>query len=170
MEETKTTENCLITNEPLEENYIKLSCNHKFNYEAIFYEIIAQKKYNHLETHRVKKYEIKCPYCRNIQKGLIIWKPPYEKIHKVNWPSSKWYKSNICKFIYKKGQKKDAKCELKCYNQFCKKHSFKKCSAILASGKRKGEMCCAKSSNEFNSKYYCNRHFKKIQKNNTQND
>lgn len=165
MEETKSSnETCLITNEELEKNHITLACKHKFNYEAIFYEIVAQKKHNHLETQKIKNYQIKCPYCRNVQNGLIIWKPPYEKIHKVNWPSSKWYKNNICRFVYKKGSKNNTKCEIKCYNNFCKKHSYNKCQAELRTGKRKGEICCAKSSNEFESKYYCKRHFKIIQK------
>ena len=153
---------CLITKEKLEENFVKLSCNHKFNYEAIFYDITFQKKYNNLETNKLSKYQVKCPYCRNIQNGLIFWKEPYDKIYNVNWPKSKWYKSNTCKFIFKKGSKKNIQCEYKCYNDFCKKHSYSKCQAIISSGKRKGEICNAKSFKEHDSKNYCKRHFKKL--------
>ena len=67
-------EKCLITGDNLENNYIKMTCNHCFNYEAIVNEVKAQKikkKYNHLETQKLTKSEIKCPYCRNIQKGLL---------------------------------------------------------------------------------------------------
>ena len=34
---------CFITNEKLEENYIKLPCNHTFNYVALYNELINQK-------------------------------------------------------------------------------------------------------------------------------
>ena len=134
----------------------------KFNYEAIFYDITFQKKYNNLETNKLSKYQVKCPYCRNIQNGLIFWKEPYDKIYNVNWPKSKWYKSNTCKFIFKKGSKKNIQCEYKCYNDFCKKHSYSKCQAIISSGKRKGEICNAKSFKQHDSKNYCKRHFKKF--------
>jgi hypothetical protein len=32
----ENTELCLITNVPLKDNFVKLKCGHKFNYEAIF--------------------------------------------------------------------------------------------------------------------------------------
>ena len=105
MNETKDNiENniCLITKEQLEDNFIKLSCKHTFNYEAILFDTIYQKKWNNLETQKLKKYEIKCPYCRTIQNGLLVWKQPYEKIKYINWPPSKWYKNNTCKFTYSK--------------------------------------------------------------------
>ena len=35
---------CLISNDKLEINYIKLKCNHTFNYEQIFTEIKNQKQ------------------------------------------------------------------------------------------------------------------------------
>ena len=38
---------CLIENKPLVDNFITLSCGHKFNYLPIYNEIIKQKtKYN----------------------------------------------------------------------------------------------------------------------------
>ena len=145
-----------------EDTVIKLSCNHSFNYEAILYDTIYQKKYNKLETNRIKKYQIKCPYCRNIQNGLLFWKKPYDKINNINWPPSKWYKSNICKFIPKKGKNKNIRCAYKCINNYCKKHSYTKCQATIRSGNRKGEICNAKASQIHNSIHYCKRHFKTI--------
>ena len=35
---------CLISNKLLEKNHITLTCNHKFNYPALFQEITRQKK------------------------------------------------------------------------------------------------------------------------------
>ena len=47
---------CLITDMPLKENYVKLECGHRFNYNAIFNEVKKQKcMYNHLEVTRLKK-------------------------------------------------------------------------------------------------------------------
>lgn len=170
MDETKENNEdnlCLITKEILEKDFIKLSCKHAFNYEAIFFDIIYQKKYNNLETQKLKKYQIKCPYCRTIQNGLLTWKTPYEKINNVNWPPSKWYKNNVCKFIFKRGNKKNTKCNNKCVNNYCKTHSFNKCCATISSGKRKGEICQAKAGNTHNDLHYCKRHFKLINNNNS---
>ena len=63
---------CLITNTKLKNNFVKLVCGHKFNYKSIFNEVKNQKKYwNHYETQKLKENEIKCPYCRTIQTGLL---------------------------------------------------------------------------------------------------
>jgi hypothetical protein len=81
---------CLISNEPLKDNYIKLHCGHKFNYIPIFNDIKNHKqKFNYLEdknTH-LKVDEIRCPYCRNKQRELL---PYFEelgipKVHGINY-------------------------------------------------------------------------------------
>ena len=36
---------CLITQQPLEEHFIVLDCNHKFNYLPLFHEVKRQKGY-----------------------------------------------------------------------------------------------------------------------------
>ena len=60
---------CLITSLPLENDSIELVCKHRFNYKPLFSEITRQKNnYSKLETTRLKPREIKCPYCRTIQK------------------------------------------------------------------------------------------------------
>ena len=62
---------CLISNDKLEADHVTLKCNHKFNYINIFSEIFKQKKQeNSLETQKLNKFQIKCPYCRNIQNGI----------------------------------------------------------------------------------------------------
>ena len=66
---------CLISNENLDNNYIKLDCGHKFNYLPIFNEVIYQKKKRILDNNHLKLNEIKFPYCRKITKDLL----PYYK-------------------------------------------------------------------------------------------
>jgi hypothetical protein len=81
---------CLITNEPLVNLYVTLQCNHKFNYIALYNDIKNHKqKFNALEGHKsqLKSDEIRCPYCRNKQTGLLTY---YEELglpqtHGVNY-------------------------------------------------------------------------------------
>lgn len=81
----ETTELCLITNNPLKENYVTLDCNHKFNYDAIYNDIYChKKKYNSMERCAVKQKEIRCPYCRTIHKDLLPYVDGYQKVHGVN--------------------------------------------------------------------------------------
>jgi len=77
---------CLITNKPLEEGCVTLSCNHKFNYDAIYNDIYNhKKKYNAMERNAVKSSQIRCPYCRTIQNKLLPEKLGYKNVHGVNF-------------------------------------------------------------------------------------
>jgi len=80
-EETEETEEniCLITNEKLENNYIKLDCDHKFNYIALYNEVVYQKTKKILDNSRLKINEIKCPYCRDVTDKLL----PYYKYYNI---------------------------------------------------------------------------------------
>jgi uncharacterized Zn finger protein (UPF0148 family) len=79
---------CLITNLPLTEHSVKLQCGHSFNYEPLYNDIVNhKKKFNGMERLILKTMEIRCPYCRCIQKSLL---PYYEalglpKEHGVNY-------------------------------------------------------------------------------------
>ena len=124
---------CLITQQPLEEHFVTLDCNHKFNYLPLFNEIKRQKSStmvtNNLEITKLKVNEIKCPYCRFIQPKLL----PYIKI-----PGNLTYYHGVT---------------------FPKKYRMDriKCPCIIKSGKRKGEECgreCDKADG------YCNLHLK----------
>lgn len=123
---------CLITGCPLEENYVTLNCNHKFNYYNIYKEVCKQKcKINPLETQRLKFNQIKCPYCREVTNNLL----PYiegkniEKIRGVNHPSVYSLSLFKCNYIYKSGKNKDCKCNMNAWNfnekngWLCKKHN-----------------------------------------------
>jgi len=71
-EPTTEIETCLITNSPLTENYVQLECKHKFNYVPLYNDILIHKKtFNRLERRMLDAREIRCPYCRNIQKTLL---------------------------------------------------------------------------------------------------
>jgi len=81
---------CLITNEPLTNNFVQLQCKHKFNYFPLYNDIKNHKqKFNTLEglKSQLKYDEIRCPYCRNKQTGLLTY---YEELglpqlHGVNY-------------------------------------------------------------------------------------
>ena len=76
---------CLITAMPLEKNYITLNCGHDFNYKSILGEITKQKKsISMLETQKLDKYQLKCPYCRRIQNGILPFNKSFTKIKGVN--------------------------------------------------------------------------------------
>jgi hypothetical protein len=171
---------CLITGEKLHERHIELECTHKFNYDAILNEVIVQKKGSHLESHRVNKKQLKCPYCRNIQQGILPWRANYEKKRGVNWPPSYVYKANICATLLKSGKRKGEACGKKCAEKLCPRHlsiHLKKeheqrlvalkgdtgpasgCVAILRSGKNKGKACrCKVKFIGKDKKGFCGKH------------
>jgi len=77
---------CLITNQQLEDKFVKLECGHKFNYIPLLNDIKNHKqKFNHMEggNTKLKTNEIRCPYCRNKQVGVL---PYYEdlEVKKIN--------------------------------------------------------------------------------------
>ena len=110
-DEKQDENECLISNLPLTSHYVKLECGHKFNYEPLYNDIVNhKKKYNAMERNILKTFEIRCPYCRAVQKNLL---PHYdelglEKVHGVNYidelihikestyPSNKWEHGVCC--------------------------------------------------------------------------
>ena len=98
---------CLITNTELTKNYVKLVCGHKFNYKSIFNEVKNQKNsWNHYETQKLKDNQIKCPYCRTTQTGLLPHYGTYAKIKGVNWPPLKQFKPHKCVYKFSSGKRK----------------------------------------------------------------
>jgi hypothetical protein len=72
---------CLITNELLTSNFFQMGCNHKFNYIALYKDLINHKnKFNSMESSagHLKMNEIRCPYCRKKQTGVL---PYYEELN-----------------------------------------------------------------------------------------
>jgi len=122
-ENNHNNETCLITDEILETDYITLSCNHKFNYKAIFNEIKQQKTRPHpLETQKLKIKDIKCPYCRNIQHGVLPSRYGFNNITGVNWPKKYQYLPNTCIYKFVSGKKKNLECGKKCSKKYCTTH------------------------------------------------
>lgn len=71
---------CLITNQPLIDKFVELTCGHKFNYISIYNDIYNhKKKFNQMEgkSTSLKVNEIRCPYCRKKQIGVL---PYYEEL------------------------------------------------------------------------------------------
>ena len=83
-------EMCLITQQPLVDKFVKLNCGHKFNYIPLYNDLVNHKtKFNTMESSIgfLKKDEIRCPYCRQKQKGYLPYYPELylSKINGVNW-------------------------------------------------------------------------------------
>ena len=77
---------CLITQQPLIDKHVELNCGHKFNYLPLYYDLVNfKKKFNLMEgiNMRLNNVEIRCPYCRKKQTGLL---PYYEELglEKIN--------------------------------------------------------------------------------------
>jgi len=113
---------CLISNLSLEDNYVKLKCNHTFNYESIFNEVKNQKKYNQLEVCHLKNNQIKCPYCRTVQDGLLPSIIGFPKIRYVNHPSNMQYLPCSCVYKFLSGKRKGEFCGKGCLITFCTQH------------------------------------------------
>jgi hypothetical protein len=104
--EHKTEEDdnlCLISNSQLTDKFVQLDCGHKFNYIPLFLDVKNHKQlFNLMEStsSRLNIDEIRCPYCRKKQKGLL---PYYEELclkeHGVNYidPNINYYVSSNCK-------------------------------------------------------------------------
>ncbi len=124
---------CLITNEKLDRNYIKLDCGHKFNYVPIFNEVVYQKKKKILDNNYLKLNEIKCPYCRKITKELLPYYKYYnvEKVRGVNFPEKFTQRTNICSFINSKNVQCKKNACITNFGIFCNDHiKYNKCEEI----------------------------------------
>jgi hypothetical protein len=113
---------CLITQKPLTENYVALECNHKFNYNAIFHDVMNhKKKFNTMERHTLKINEIRCPYCRNIQKKLLPHVDGFPKVHGINYIDEENINGQYFRMGYTRGKcsYQDETCQ-KCENVMVK--------------------------------------------------
>ena len=117
---TNNDDECLISGDKLEREFVTLPCNHKFNYEHIYKEVKNQKdKVNINEIVTLTKNEIKCPYCRRIHKFLL----PYNKNYKYSKNiMEKKEKLNVCVAVLKSGPRKGEVCNRKCENELCYIH------------------------------------------------
>ena len=121
MEELNT---CLITDMPLENNYITLECGHNFNYIPLHNEVVYQKMKKILDNSRLKIYEIKCPYCRNITNKLLPFYKYYDvkQLKGVNYPVHLTMDIQKCEYIDKKNIKCNNNACITKNGIFCNKH------------------------------------------------
>jgi hypothetical protein len=76
--DTENEQKCFITNEPLTEFFVSLTCGHTFNYKPLYYDLLNYKsKFVKLEipTNKLELNQIRCPYCRCKINQLL----PYHK-------------------------------------------------------------------------------------------
>jgi hypothetical protein len=93
---------CLITNEPLVDRHVKMNCGHAFNYDPLYKDLVNHlTKFNNMEgsTGVLGKNEIRCPYCRAKQKGVLPYYPELglKRIEGVNTAS---IPPQICSFVW----------------------------------------------------------------------
>lgn len=119
---------CLLTNMPLEDNYITLQCKHTFNYLAIYQETCNQKKINNLDIAPCRINEIKCPYCRKTNNGILPYFSNYnvDIIRGVTYPSKYSMKIHSCEYAYKSNKSKQKICNCSAFisekGTLCNKH------------------------------------------------
>lgn len=116
---------CYISKQPLNDTAIKLMCGHEFNYMPLYREIIKQKlHHNHLSIVRLKKNQLQCPYCRNIQEKVLPYKP-YANVDRkngVNSPPNYEMLMDECTYIFKSGKRKNMACSKQCNGKYCNGH------------------------------------------------
>jgi len=125
---------CLLSGEKIELNSITLPCNHTFNYTPLLSEIKEQKlTTNFLETSKLKIFQIKCPYCRQITNNLLPQIPNDKNVimqlKGVNAPQKYCLQHRTCSWIFKYGNNKDKSCSKSAYDcnlgTYCNSHRKK---------------------------------------------
>lgn len=102
---------CLLSNEPLTKNHIKLPCNHCFNYIPLYNELYHLKikfVHNYFDKYKLKKNQIHCPYCRTHYDFLLPYIPIYksEKVREITHPIEFSMSFKKCEYHIKTGKKK----------------------------------------------------------------
>ena len=80
MDDINNNNLCLISKQLLTDKFVEMDCGHKFNYVPLYNDTVNHKlKFNNMEAihGRLKKNQMRCPYCRKIQNKLL---PYYEDI------------------------------------------------------------------------------------------
>lgn len=127
MEENSGEKECLITMEPLSDNYILLPCGHTFNYEPLYYELVYQKTQKILDNSDLRINEIKCPYCRSVSSQILPYFKRYDLkvVSGVNMPAKYSMKIYTCEHINKNSKNNNVCGASACKSGFgylCNKH------------------------------------------------
>lgn len=116
---------CLISGTKLEKNFIKLECNHTFNYIPLLKSTYNQKKTYNSNCKQLKVYELQCPYCRNIQDKILPFRKFEDnkiKIYGVTCPKKYCMNNLSCQYIFNKGKNKNRMCNKESSCDFCTTH------------------------------------------------
>ena len=172
--------NCLISNEILDNTHITLPCKHSFNYIPLYQDVYKQKIcFNNSELIKLKQNQMKCPYCRTVINYILPYDfniPNILKVKGVNFPVKWGLYPHLCKYTFKSGNKKNTCCDKKCIQEYCQSHLKYKdknnnnenqtqnqtqndntCSSIIKYGKNKGNKCgCSKL---YENSKLCKRHW-----------
>lgn len=153
---------CLISGNVLDDKIkIKLLCNHSFDYSSLLKEVYI-RKHKVICDVKIPRNCIQCPYCRNIQTGILPYREGFEKLMFVNIPNKYVMKTNKCCRIMNSG----SACGKPSVNEKCsrceKYESKPKCTYIMKRGNRKGQEC-GKPYLKINK--YCSLHSLKMQTN-----
>ena len=119
---------CKITDDKLEDNYIELSCGHKFNYLSLYNEVKYQKTNKYALSYDLTKLninQIKCPYCRSITNNILPYFKYYnvDMIRGVTFPYKYCMQINSCEYILKSSNRvcNSPACKTP-YGIFCNNH------------------------------------------------
>lgn len=180
----QTHENvCLITNEPLNAFHIVLECNHRFNYEPLYQEVLRQK--GRLGMHhyyeKIGMHQIKCPYCRTMTNRLLPYVGPHpiiKRFNGVNAPASMCMPGIACSY--------GNSCSAVAFyehesNPYCYRHhnfmlksaskskppppdsiqsNHHKCAAEIQTGKNRGNQCTLNAVQSDAVPHLCKKHSK----------
>lgn len=133
-----SSDECLISNEPLKEEHVTLDCKHKFNYIPLYNEVKIQKcTKNYAETARLHVTQLKCPYCRKIQSSLLKYVPELDatcpQVYGVNTLDAKHKTTKSCcyvRYTHSDGTKSFCTVEGEHFNKhedgnyYCYSHSY----------------------------------------------
>lgn len=137
--EDELNNRCLITHDALLPDFVTLECGHKFNYDPLLQDLHKHKSaFNPMEFRPLRKNEIRCPFCRNVQETLLPWyesKPKYAGINAHNPSDVKipfCHASPTCKAKYGVVRKED--------NQpYCHAHAYELNQKAQSEAKRKAK-------------------------------
>ena len=116
---------CLISQQLLNDTKTTLMCGHSFNYKPLFNEVYNQKYHKvKTEIQCVLRNQIKCPYCRKIQKGILPHMEGFGRVKYVNSPQSMVMMCNTCAYTFKSGKRKGQTCHKRCVSKYCSKCTY----------------------------------------------
>ena len=105
---------CLISGDPITRNAITLPCGHVFNYIPLYKEVRASKRqYNNYDSDPVGRFQMKCPYCRQITNNVLPYIPSEgleSRLQGVTGPETMCMKHGSCTWTFKRGKSAGTAC------------------------------------------------------------